>query len=214
MPQEEQHNRNETGHKIGYARVSTEDQDLTLQREALIKAGVDPLDIYEDKATGKHMNRPGWQALLKDAREGDTVIIWKLDRMGRDLVELVRTADNLRNRGIELRSLDSWIDTSTPIGRAMFQLMGVFAELERSMISERTKAGLAVARARGRIGGRRKKLSDDEVIECYRRVKAGEFVKDIAAEKGVKSQAYYNRFKYPELQEQLRQIDKEFEDGE
>jgi DNA invertase Pin-like site-specific DNA recombinase len=197
MSQTDDNNRNETGHKIGYARVSTEDQDLTLQRDALIRAGVDPLDIYEDKATGKHMNRPGWQALMKDAREGDTVIIWKLDRMGRNLVELVRTADDMRKRGVELRSLDSWIDTRTPVGRAMFQLMGVFAELEASMISERTKAGLAVARARGRIGGRRRLITDEEVREVHARVQAGEFLKDIVKERKppVTAQAFYNRFK-------------------
>jgi len=144
-----------TGLSIGYARVSTDDQNLTLQTDALIRAGVEEGRIYTDKASGADMNRPGFVAAFKALRPGDTLVVWKLDRLGRNLSQLIQTAERLQERGTQLKVITEAIDTSTPMGRFMFNVMGSFAQLEREMIQERTKAGLLAARERGRIGGRR-----------------------------------------------------------
>ena len=134
---------------FGYARVSTDDQDLALQRKALEAYGVDPCDIIEDHASGGTMKRPGMRNLLRVMRPGDTVVVWKLDRLGRTLTGVIETAENMARQDIQLISLTEKIDTSSAMGRAFFQIALVFAELERAVISERTKAGIAVAKARG-----------------------------------------------------------------
>lgn len=150
---------------IGYARVSKNDgsQVLDLQKDALLSAGVQQDRMYEDHASGKNDARPGLGACLKSLREGDTLIVWKLDRLGRSLKHLVDTVDDLRKRGIGFRVLSghgAQIDTTTPNGRMVFGIFAVLAEFERELISERTKAGLASARARGRKGGRPKKMDE------------------------------------------------------
>lgn len=148
---------------IGYVRVSKADGSQTLapQRDALLAAGVDPSRIYEDLASGRHDARPGLTACLKALQPGNTLVLWKLDRLGRDLRHLVITAEALRERGIGLKVLagaGAQIDTTTANGRLAFGIFAAFAEFERELIAERTQAGLAAARARGRMGGRPRKM--------------------------------------------------------
>ncbi len=138
--------------KLGYARVSTLQQDEALQRDALQAAGCDR--IFVDKASGKLESRPALDALLDQARPGDTVVVWRLDRLGRSLRHLIETVGQLEHQGVAFVSLTENIDTSTPGGKLVFHLFGALAEFERDLIRERTEAGLAAARARGRVGGR------------------------------------------------------------
>jgi len=143
---------------IGYARISKADgsQSLDLQRDALTTAGVDADRIFEDRASGKREDRPGLEACLKALRDGDILVVWKLDRLGRDLAHLVATVRNLEERGVGFRVLTGQgaeIDTSTPGGRLIFGIFAALAEFERDLIRERVTAGLAAARARGRRGG-------------------------------------------------------------
>jgi len=149
---------------IGYMRVSKSDgsQSTSLQRDALIAADVNPEYLYEDQASGKNDDRPGLAACLKALREGDTLIVWKLDRLGRNLHHLVNTVHNLTGRGIGLKVLTGHgaaIDTTTAAGKLVFGIFAALAEFERELIAERTRAGLASARARGRNGGRPFKMT-------------------------------------------------------
>ncbi|MEZ5850423.1 MAG: recombinase family protein [Hyphomicrobiaceae bacterium] len=147
---------------IGYMRVSTADQSTDLQRDALIAAGVDERNIYLDKASGKRDDRPGLEACLRALREGDVLVVWKLDRLGRSLRHLVTTVQDLVERRIGFRVLTGQganIDTSTASGKLIFGIFAALAEFERELIAERTRAGLAAAKARGRKGGRKPKLS-------------------------------------------------------
>jgi DNA invertase Pin-like site-specific DNA recombinase len=139
---------------IGYARVSTNEQNLDLQRDALLKAGVAAKDLYTDKVTGVKAERPGLQAALSHLREGDTLIVWRLDRLGRSLKHLIETITKLKEQGVAFKSLTENIDTATATGTLVFQIFGALAEFERNLITERTVAGLEAARARGRRGGR------------------------------------------------------------
>ena len=153
---------------IGYARVSKTGgaQNLDLQYDALTAAGVDKEAIYEDRASGKKDGRPGLDACLKALRDGDTLVVWKLDRLGRDLHHLVSVVQELTNRGVGLRVLagqGAQIDTTTPAGRLVFGIFAALAEFERELIRERTLAGLEAARARGRKGGRKFALSKAQV---------------------------------------------------
>ena len=148
---------------IGYARVSKADgsQLLDLQRDALIRAGVEADRIYEDRASGRKDHRPGLDSCLKALQPGNTLVVWKLDRLGRDLKHLVNTVDELRGREIGFRVLagaGAEIDTTTANGRLVFGIFASLAEFERELIAERTRAGLAAARARGRLGGRPRKM--------------------------------------------------------
>lgn len=153
---------------IGYARVSTDDQHLDLQIDALLKFGVLRENIHTDTATGANTDRPGFLAMWKDLRPGDTLVIWKLDRLGRNLSQLIRTAEKIKERGAQLRVLTEAIDTTTPMGMFMFHIMGAFAELERRMIIERTKAGQAAARERGRHPGRPTAMTIEMLDEARR----------------------------------------------
>jgi DNA invertase Pin-like site-specific DNA recombinase len=146
---------------IGYALVSTQDQNPDLQRDALTEAGCEK--IFEEKASGAKRDKPGLAEALKFLREGDTLVVWKLDRMARSLKQLIETVEQLEDQGIGFRSLTESIDTTTPGGRLVFHIFGALAEFERSIIRERTVAGLASARTRGRVGGRPRALSDDDV---------------------------------------------------
>lgn len=149
--------------KIGYARVSTADQNLDLQRDALQKAGC--LHLYEDVASGKNANRVELVHCLKSLRSGDTLVVWRLDRLGRSLSDLVQIIGELESNGIAFISLTEAIDTSTATGKLMLHLIGSFAEFERNLIRERTNAGLKAARARGRVGGRKEKLDEKQKRE-------------------------------------------------
>ena len=137
--------------QIGYARVSTGDQNLDLQRDALQKAGCDR--ILEDRASGAKAPRPGLDAALDYVRRGDTLVVWRLDRLGRSLKDLIQLVGELDERGIGLRSLHESIDTTSSSGKLVFHIFGALAEFERNLIRERTRAGLQAARARGRKGG-------------------------------------------------------------
>jgi DNA invertase Pin-like site-specific DNA recombinase len=150
---------------IGYARVSKADGSQTVapQRDALLAAGVGPERIYEDLASGRNDARPGLSACLKALQSGNTLVVWKLDRLGRDLRHLVNTVEDLRERGVGLKVLTgagAQIDTTSANGRLAFGIFAAFAEFERELIAERTQAGLAAARARarGRLGGRPRKM--------------------------------------------------------
>src|SRR4051795_5969157 len=146
---------------IGYARVSTLDQTLALQQDALTAAGCE--DIYTDTVSGSVTERPGLTNALSHLRSGDTLVVWRLDRLGRSLSHLIETVRQLQERGIGFRSLQEQIDTTTSGGKLVFHVFGALAEFERDLIRERTHAGLAAARARGRLFGRPKVLSPRKV---------------------------------------------------
>jgi DNA invertase Pin-like site-specific DNA recombinase len=139
---------------IGYARVSTTDQNLDLQKDALQAAGCER--VFTDTASGARVERPGLNEALKECRAGDTLVVWKLDRLGRSLPHLVETVRDLSSRGIGFKSLQEQIDTTTSAGNLIFHIFASLAEFERDLIRERTNAGLQAARARGRKGGRPK----------------------------------------------------------
>lgn len=143
--------------KIGYARVSTQEQSLALQRDALRKAGCQ--QVYEEIIGGARVERPVLQQMLTHVREGDVLMIWKLDRLGRSLKHLIEVVTDLEHRGIGFKSLQENIDTTTSSGKLVFHIFGALAEFERDLIRDRTQAGLAAARARSRVGGRPAGLS-------------------------------------------------------
>jgi DNA invertase Pin-like site-specific DNA recombinase len=180
---------------IGYARVSTDDQKLDLQRDALITAGVDPQRLYEDKLSGARADRPGLAAALKGAREGDdTLVIWRLDRLGRSLKELLALADDLKQRGIQLRSLTEHVDTSTPGGELIFHMFGAIAqfEFERNLIRERVRAGLNAARARGKLGGRPPVLKPKNIAAVKALLKDGSLtIHEVAERLGISVASIY-----------------------
>lgn len=145
---------------IGYARVSTDDQNLNLQRDALNLSGCD--QIFEDQLSGAKAERPGLLEALKYARSGDTLVVWRLDRLSRSLKDLIEMVAKLDERGVGLKSLHESVDTSSTSGKLIFHIFGALAEFERNLIRERTQAGLIAARARGRKGGRPKALNQDK----------------------------------------------------
>lgn len=149
------------GELIGYARTSTSDQTPALQLDALAAAGC--VRVFEETASGAIDERPELERMLDHLREGDEVIVWRLDRLGRSLRHLIAVVGEFESRGIAFRSLTEGIDTSTAGGKLVFHVFGALAEFERELIRERTRAGLAAARARGRNGGRPRKLSPEAV---------------------------------------------------
>jgi DNA invertase Pin-like site-specific DNA recombinase len=156
--------------KIGYARVSTDEQNLDLQRDALRKAGVAAKDMYTDKVTGVKAERPGLTLALSHLREGDTLVVWRLDRLGRSLKHLIETVTMLKNQGVAFKSLTENIDTATATGTLVFQIFGALAEFERNLIKERTVAGLQAARVRGRTGGRPRRNPDSGRVAFAKRL--------------------------------------------
>ena len=198
---------------IGYARVSKADasQRLDLQSDALIAAGIAPDAIYHDYASGKRDDRPGLEACLKALRSGDTLVVWKLDRLGRDLRHLVTVVSDLMDREIGLRVLaghGAAIDTSTASGRLVFGIFAALAEFERELIRERTQAGLAAARARGRKGGRKFALTKAQVRLAQAAMKTRDTsVVELASELGIKPVTLY-RYVAPngELREHGRRV--------
>ncbi len=155
-----------TGTVIGYARVSTTDQNLDLQTDALRQAGC--ARIFTDTASGGLAARPQLAAALDYLRPGDTLVVWRLDRLGRSLRHLIDTVAGLEKRGTGFRSIQESIDTTTPSGRLIFHVFCALAEFERDLIRERTHAGLAAARARGRVGGRKPALTPQKAAEARR----------------------------------------------
>ncbi|WP_175896656.1 recombinase family protein [Burkholderia cepacia] len=182
--------RNLPGHVIGYARVSTADQDAAMQREALTVAGA--ARVFEDVASGSRADRPGLAAALAYLREGDTLAVWKLDRLGRSLPHLVQTVADLEQRGIGFRSLTENIDTTTPNGRLVFHLFAALADFERDLIRERTRAGLAAAKARGSTPGRRPVVTPSKLARARELIDTkGLTVREAAARVKVGKTALY-----------------------
>jgi DNA invertase Pin-like site-specific DNA recombinase len=149
------------GDLLGYARVSTIEQNVHLQTDALEAAGC--IRVWTDKASGTLEQRPQLERVLDHLRPGDTLVVWRLDRLGRNLRHLIATVNDLSAREVGFRSLTEGIDTSTPTGRLVFHVFGALAEFEAALISERTTAGLAAARARGRVGGRPPAMTPDKL---------------------------------------------------
>ena len=150
---------------IGYARVSTQEQDLQLQLDALEVAGCEKSKIFTDKVSGSKTERPGLEKCLAELKEGDTLLVWRLDRLGRSMSHLIGLIEELRGRGVGFRSIcDGAIDTTTASGELIFNIFSSLAQFEKRLIQERTKAGLASARARGRTGGRKRLESNDPKV--------------------------------------------------
>jgi len=183
--------------KIGYARVSKSDgsQVVDLQTDALIEHGVDPANIYTDHTSGKGKERPGLESCLKALRSGDLLVIWKLDRLGRSLKHLIDTVKDLTDRGIGLKVLSGQgadIDTTTASGKLVFGIFAALAEFESELIRERTLAGLAAARARGRKGGRKFQLNKHQVRLAQAAMKSRETsVNELCNDLGISRQTLY-----------------------
>ncbi len=174
---------------IGYARVSTHDQNLELQREALSKAGCQK--VLEDKVSGTRGDRPGLARAMEILREGDTLVVWKLDRLGRSVKQLVDLVGELHKQGVQFKSLTDAIDTGTPSGRFFFHVMASLAEMERELIVERTRAGLDVARQLGRKGGRKPKMTGSKIESAKKLLAGGVPPKDVAKNLGVSVPTLY-----------------------
>lgn len=157
---------------IGYARVSTSDQDLTVQIDALKRSGVDDAHLYTDKRSGKTMRRTGLEQALLDARPGDVLVVYKLDRLSRSMKDLLHLSDRLHRDGIQLRSLNDPVDTTTPMGVFYFHLMGALAEFERSLIGWRTREGMGAAKQRGQRFGPAPTFGPAQIDEAIRMFKS------------------------------------------
>lgn len=182
--------------KFGYSRVSAEDQDLSLQHDALKADGVPRTRVYEDKTSGARGTvRPALAAAMKALQKGDTLVVWKLDRLGRDLVELIETVRKIERKGANLRVLNMQIDTSTLGGRCIFLLFGALAECERELIRERTMTGLVAARAQGRVGGRKRRVTPEMVGRAVFLLRSGMDPRKVAAEIGVSASLIYQRMR-------------------
>ncbi len=175
--------------QVGYARVSTKDQDLSLQYEALKQADCDK--IYEDKASGVKASRQGLNLALEVLRKGDSLLVWKLDRLGRSVKNLVTMVGELEQRGVHFKSLTENIDTSTTAGRFFFHLMASLAQMERELMVERTCAGLEAARKLGRVGGRKRAMTDSKIQSAKRLLAEGIPSKDVARDLGVSVPTLY-----------------------
>lgn len=151
--------------KIGYARVSTDDQKLDSQIDALKEAGCEK--IFSEKASGAKDERQQLFEALSYLRKGDTLVVYKLDRLGRTLKKLIELVEDFKNKGVHLQSIKDGVDTSSPTGKFFFHVVGAFSELERSLIVERTRAGLTAARSRGRLGGRPETISKSKKEIAY-----------------------------------------------
>lgn len=184
---------NETGGHvlIGYARVSGDDQNLDLQLDALKVAGCEK--ICTDRMTGATKERPGLAEAFKFLRAGDTLVVWKLDRLGHSVKGLVELASNLQGQGVQFRSLTDDIDTGSAAGRFFFHVMAALAEMERDLIRERTNAGLQAARARGRLGGRKQKMDASKVSSAKRLLDSGMSSVEVAKNLGVSRATLYRR---------------------
>ncbi len=184
--------------KIGYARVSTKDQNLNLQMDDLKKAGCEK--IFQEKITGATKERPQLQKMIEQVREGDVVFIWKLDRLGRSLKDLIHLVNEIKEKGAGLKSLNDPIDTTTPQGKLTFHLFAALSEFERDIIRERTFAGLASARARGRVGGRPKGLSskaEHTAIIAEKLYQDRELsIKNICEQLSISKMTFYNYLKH------------------
>ncbi|ENA9695552.1 recombinase family protein [Salmonella enterica subsp. enterica] len=181
---------------IGYVRVSTADQNTDLQRSALNAVGCKL--IFEDKASGKNARRPGLQAALEMLMPGDILMVWKLDRLGRSIRDLISLVAGIQEIGCHFQSVTDSINTSTPSGRFFFHVMGALAEMERELIVERTRAGLVAARQKNRHPGRPRRISAHEWARAEMMLEAGMSRRSVAKEIGVCEKTIYKKFpKYP-----------------
>ena len=174
---------------IGYARVSTQDQSVELQRDALAKAGCKK--VFTDKISGAQAERPGLSKALEILRDGDTLVVWKLDRLGRSVKNLVDLVGELAQQGVHFKSLTDSIDTTTPSGRFFFRVMASLAEMERELTVERTRAGLEAARQLGRKGGRKRQMTDSKIESAKKLLANGVPPRDVAENLGVSVPTLY-----------------------
>lgn len=174
---------------VGYARVSTIDQNLELQIVALQEAGCEK--IYQDQISGTKTNRPGLNMVLEVLRKNDTLVVWKLDRLGRTVKGLIDLVIFLHQKGIHFKSITDNVDTSTPSGRFFFHVMASLAQMERELMAERTKAGLAAAKAKGRVGGRRRKMTQSKIESAKQLLSSGSLPRDVAENLGVSIPTLY-----------------------
>lgn len=199
---------------LGYARVSTDDQRLNLQIDALTKYGIPADRIYQEQVSGAKTRRPQLSECVKALREGDVLVVWRLDRLGRSLPELIKILSELQGRGVGFKSLNESIDTTTAVGRMVFHMMGAIAQFERDIISERTKAGLQAARARGHRGGRKAKIGPKQ-IKAARAMLADETVtmQEVADTLKVSRAAIYRAFQREGQAEDLKRLRKAARDA-
>jgi DNA invertase Pin-like site-specific DNA recombinase len=174
---------------IGYARVSTQDQNLDLQLDALAKAGCNK--VFDDKISGNRAERPGLAKALEMLREGDTLVVWKLDRLGRSVKNLVDLIGELHKQNVQFKSLTDAIDTGTTSGRFFFHVMASLSEMERELTVERTRAGLEVARQLGRKGGRKRQMTDSKIESAKKLLANGVPPRDVAKNLGVSVPTLY-----------------------
>ena len=176
--------------RVGYARVSTQDQRPELQLDALAGSGCE--QVFQEKQSGKDKDRPELETCIKVLRTGDTLVVWRLDRLGRNLPDLVQIVTELEQRGVGFESLTEKIETDSAAGRLVFHVFAALSEFERNLIRERTQAGLAAARARGRAGGRKPKLDDQQVREIKALLRDPNIqVADVARRYGVSRTTLY-----------------------
>ncbi len=178
--------------QIGYVRVSTNDQNTDLQRQALERAGCE--QVFEDKMSGTVANRPALKKLLRTLNAGDTLVVWKLDRIGRNVLHALLMFQQLQEKGINFRSITDGVDLKTASGRYNFRNILSAAQYESDLNSERTLAGLAVARAKGRVGGRRPKFTDEQWREMGERMAIGESRQSVSKTYGVGLSTLYKKF--------------------
>jgi DNA invertase Pin-like site-specific DNA recombinase len=182
-----------TGKLIGYARVSTRDQSLGMQKDALTRAGVEPDFLWEETKSGVKAKRPKLELAITQARRGDTIVVYKLDRFGRSLLDLIEKVESLTKRGIGFRSLTEGFDTTTPGGRLLFHVLGALAQFERDLVVERTRDGMAAARRRGSQIGALPKLTKKDEANAERWLKEGKSALEVARKLGVVRQTILNR---------------------
>jgi DNA invertase Pin-like site-specific DNA recombinase len=182
-----------SGWKLGYARVSTLDQNLNLQLDALRQAGCER--IYQETVGGSAINRPELESCLKALRPGDRLVVWKLDRLGRSLPDLVDIVNSLARGGVFFESLTENIDTGSASGRLIFHVFAALADFERSLIKERTLAGLEAARRKGRVGGRPRKLTPEAIVDARKAINGGMTMKATAKLFGVSKTTLFERLR-------------------
>ncbi|MBA4142469.1 MAG: recombinase family protein [Nitrosospira sp.] len=181
--------------KIGYARVNTQEQDLALQLDALTKEGCEK--VFQEKASGAQRDRPELKAALGYMRKGDTLVVWKLDRLARSMKQLIETIESFQEQGIGLKSLQDPIYTSSPSGKLVFHIFAALAEFERGVIRERTTAGLRAARERGRVGGRPPALSAKDLLVAKAMLKDSNItVAAVASRLNVAASTLYRHIPY------------------
>lgn len=183
---------------VGYARVSTGDQNLDMQQDALASAGC--TQLFSDQITGAAQVKEGLASALSYIRPGDTLVVWKLDRLGRTVKGLIELVEQLKAKGVEFKSLTDGIDTNTSAGRFFFHVMAAMAKMERELIKERTKAGLAAAKARGRSGGRKAKMNLSKIGAARQLLASGTMATDVAKNLGVSRATLYRALAAHDIQ--------------